>query len=217
MCTRHRKCRLTYSIFAILILFIIVSPQLVFADQLADLVANCNSNDDSKFDQGKINKELESKLYQLFSFRNDIPQNASYQDDRIACNWFVGQALVDFWGRHEFFFSPAGRYMTTYEIASLPDAKWDGLGWNLLGTADSQDTLTSAEAAAAGGKAVIAVNNGHIALILPGGLISSGWNLNVPRAAQLSIDHLQYAFVGCKLSLSFKKDVIATVKILSTK
>ena len=187
------------------------------ADPLADMIANCHKNDDAAFDKSRINVSLESKLYKLFVCRDDLPAGASMQNDHVACNWFVGQALNDIWHRHEFFLAPAGRYMLTSEIAAIPDDKWDGLGWRLLGMASDQAALTKAEQNAASGKAVIAVKTGHVALLLPGGLIKSGWGPNVPRAAQLSIDHIDYAFVGCKLSLSFQKADSNSVKVLSTK
>ncbi len=106
--------------------------------------------------------------------------------------------------------------MLTSELAAIPPDGWTKLGWTELGVASDQNVLLNAEEAAFQGNAVIALRSGHIALILPGGLASSSdWKLNVPRAAQLSLNNIDHAFVGCRLSRSWSGSAASTVKLYS--
>jgi hypothetical protein len=75
--------------------------------------------------------------------------------------------------------------------------------------------LSEAAATAAATHPVVAVwkpptgwspptEHGHIALILPGGVADSGWGVKVPRAAQMSIDHPNDAFIGCRVCSTYE-------------
>jgi hypothetical protein len=181
------------------------------------VAASCDpATEEQLFDTSRVNSDLEHNLYSLFQCKSDIPQGASEQNDVVACNWFVGEALATLWGHTEFFLTPAGRYMLTYEMAAMPPDGWSNFGWTHLGAANDQSALDTAEEEAHRGNAVIALGAGHVALILPGGLAKSGgWNLKVPRAAQLRINDIGSAFVGCRLSYSWPPDKIAQVQIYS--
>jgi hypothetical protein len=176
----------------------------------------CLGADDPLFDQARVNSQLETDLHSLFACVQDQAPAAGQQNDLFACNWFVGAALAKFWGRTEFFLSPVGRYMTTDELVAIPEDGWSNMGWTVIGPALDQDALSSAEDAAFRGDAVVALGAGHVAVILPGGLASSSdWKLNVPRAAQLKINDFDHAFVGCRLSRSWKSGDAAEVRLLS--
>jgi hypothetical protein len=49
--------------------------------------------------------------------------------------------------------------------------------------------------------------------IIPGGLaFSSSWALNVPRSASISLDNIDAAYIGCRLSNSFSYDKKSDVR-----
>ncbi|TKB20444.1 MAG: hypothetical protein E5V75_05090 [Mesorhizobium sp.] len=134
------------------------------------------------------------------------------QIDQVACNWFVAEGLKQLYGINDFAKDTNGHWLTANEIADYVRAHTDT--WSSLGVAKDQTVLQNAAAGAANGQAVIAVMtggaHGHVAIVLSGDLQSSttwkdaaGQPLRVPNSAAFSLNHVDKAYVGCRLSAAF--------------
>jgi len=155
-----------------------------------------------------IDTNLEHKLAELFACLDTGDKNEYKLIDSTACNWFAAKALATVWKFTDFKVNNA--FLSANEMA---DKLSTGTltHWTLIGPGNDQHANQEAAATAAAGHPVVAVwkapqgsnEHGHVALILPGGVVPSGWGVNVPRAAQLSIDHPNDAFIGCRVSSAF--------------
>jgi len=139
------------------------------------------------------------------------------QVDAVACNWFVARAAEKLFGATDFTPNENGHWLNANEIAQYVGSH--GARWTKIGNADSQAALDAGAQAATDGQLVIAVKigdpHGHVALLLPGKPKESGkWKsvvgaaLRVPASAAFSLDHVESAYVGCRLSAAFSNPAI---------
>ena len=137
-------------------------------------------------------------------------------DDRSPCNYFVSRALEIIYKITVFKNEgdSSKPYFTSNEIALFVERN-PGV-WECLGLALDQNVLDNAQRHANLSKAVIAVlkgsPNGHVAIIIPGNIKTSGnWNLDVPCAASFFLDKPSKSFVGCPLSYAFESPSNVTI------
>lgn len=144
-------------------------------------------------------KVLKNRLSEFLSCKDQT-------DDASPCNRFIGKALADVYGVDDFR-DPSTK--DQYLSANLIDAYLSvSKDWVALGTADQQQALNEAAAAANAGRPVVAVipheKHGHIALVLPGELTySPSWKLNVPNSASFFLGNPAQSYVSEKLSKAF--------------
>lgn len=156
------------------------------------------------------NQELLSSLQEFVNCENTNPNGIN------PCNQFVGSSLNIVYKINDFYSQKLGRYMLTHEISSF--VKESGK-WTLLGHGYEQKALTAAQGYANANKAVVAIylnaeNIGHVALILPGELRTSGsWGFHVPNSASFFTSDPQNSYVGKSLSYAFGRDLIRHVVI----
>lgn len=125
------------------------------------------------------------------------------ESDSQACNVFVGRAAEGVY--HVTDFKRAnGTYMMANDIyAYLPTNPT----WSKLGMASDQSVLDNA-AAGAQDHLIIAIapgaDHGHVALVLPGTpLKSDNWGMRVPNSASGFLNHVEKAYVFCRLAWAF--------------
>jgi hypothetical protein len=127
-------------------------------------------------------------------------------DDNSPCNRFVGAAFAEVYGINDFVDpTPKGQFLSanlidTYVVVSKQ--------WVSLGTADDQQALNEAAAAANNKRAVIAIKpgeeHGHVAIVLPGPQTDSpSWKLKVPNSACFFLGKPRQSYVADKLSKAF--------------
>ena len=93
--------------------------------------------------------------------------------------------------------------------------------WTKIGFAYTQQNLTKAQELANSGKAVVAIyigedNLGHVSIILPGELTTSGsWGLKVPNSASFFMNTPQQSYLNKPLSYAFTRNMIKNVIIYS--
>lgn len=149
--------------------------------------------------------ELEKSLQQFLSCKAP--------DD---CNKFIGEAISTVYKISDF--EKGGKYMSFNEINDLVSSKW-----TVLGHVYEQKALEEAQNYANAKKAVIAVYKnaagyGHIAIILPGELQTSGsWGLKVPNSSSFFINTPERSYVDKGLSYAFGKELIKDVLIYGRK
>lgn len=157
-------------------------------------------------------KDLTVILYQFMSCRDSI-------DNISPCNKFVSEALKAAYYVEDFYDEKKKRHMLANEIYDYLETS---PRWLLLGSADDQDVLNSAQKDAGSKKAVIAVlkgeTNGHVALIMPGKLSKSpSWKLNVPNSASFFLNKPDKSYIGKHLGFAFpsaeKKNVLIYTRI----
>ena len=131
-----------------------------------------------------------------------------------ACNNYVGESLTKVYKVNDFYSSKLGRYMMVSEIEKYLAEEGK---WTLLGHVYDQKTLTEAQQSANSKKAVVALYTndegiGHISLILPGELHTSGsWGLKVPNSASFFANQPENSYIGKGLSYAFGKNMIKDV------
>jgi len=172
----------------------------------------CEQSDTAYWNQSPEYQRVENQLGQLFKCVDTSDPNEYTLRDRTACNWFVGRAMEVIYNNNAF--KSGDGYLTANQIAkSLTENSI--AGWEKIGAANNLDDLTLAGSKAELGNAVIAAwandaGHGHVSLIMPGGLAhSGGWGLDVPNSANMSVDDISRAYIGCRLSWGFsssKKD-----------
>ena len=153
------------------------------------------------------NKGTYDKLMSLMACPAEIDSDTGRQIDAVACNYFVSVALQRLYSISDF--TPAangGKWLNANQIAEYVRAHPDV--WSDLGSGDSQQTLSDAEAGAELNQPTIAIMkgnpHGHVAIILPGKLQpSTTWGLNVPNSAAFSLNNVSKAYVFCRLSAAF--------------
>ncbi|MEE4001812.1 hypothetical protein V1T75_15820 [Tenacibaculum sp. FZY0031] len=145
--------------------------------------------------------DLTNILYQFLQCKEPI-------DDISPCNKFVSEALKSAYGVNDFYSTEKNRHMVANEIYKYLKSSSK---WTLLGKANDQNALNSAQGYANIKKAVVAVYkgnvHGHIALILPGTLSqSSSWNLKVPNSASFFIYKPDKSYISKKMSFAFSSN-----------
>lgn len=174
----------------------------------------CESDEQSLWVGRPIDTALESKLGALFQCIDTTDPNQFKLIDATACNWFVGKALEVGWGFGDF--KSGDGYFSANQLANgLANQQFSH--WTSIGAANQQTSNDIAAVKTTSGNPVIAAlkadPDGHVALIIPGGLaFSSKWNLNVPRSASISLDNINLAYIGCRLSHAFGPDKIGQVQ-----
>ncbi|OSI74429.1 hypothetical protein BSZ21_05840 [Bradyrhizobium canariense] len=166
----------------------------------------CETSEQSLWNASLINQALESKLATLFQCIDTSDPTEYKLRDATACNWFVGKSLETVWNFSDF--KNGGGYFTANELA---DRLSQGVfsHWKAIGSGDQQEANDTAAMRAADGNPVVAAwqsngPTGHVALIIPGGLaFSSSWGVNVPRSASISLNDIDAAYIGCRLSNAF--------------
>jgi hypothetical protein len=175
----------------------------------------CETDEQSLWSGRPIDTALESKLGSLFQCIDTSDPTQYKLIDATACNWLVGKSLETVWNFSDF--KNGDGYFTANELA---DRLSRGLfsHWTLIGAGDQQESSDSAAIRAGAGNPVIAAwqssgPTGHVALVIPGGLAySSSWALNVPRSASISLNDIDAAYIGCRLSNAFGADKKGDVK-----
>lgn len=141
-------------------------------------------------------------------------------DVNSPCNKFLGESLNTVYRINDFYSQSLGRYMVASEIAKYLKSSEQ---WSLLGPAYDQKTLKQAQAHANARKAVVAVymsatGGGHVVLITPGTLQSSGsWELSVPNAASFFLSQPDRSFINKGLSFAFGKILMKDILIYTRK
>lgn len=125
-------------------------------------------------------------------------------DSKKECRYYVAEAIAKFYDINDF--KKEDGSWDTYEemvaeIKLLPS-------WERIGSASDQGVLDKARSLANDGRPTIAIesnkNTGHIALILPGPLKTSGsWSLDCPNSASF-FRHKVEAYVNKPLSYSYR-------------
>jgi hypothetical protein len=141
-------------------------------------------------------------------------------DVNNPCNRFLGESLNTVYRVNDFYSQSLGRYMVASEIAKYLKSSEQ---WSLLGPCYDQKTLTLAQEHANARKAVVAVymsnsGGGHVVLITPGSLQSSGsWELSVPTATSFFLNQPDRSFINKGLSFAFGKMLIKDILIYTRK
>jgi hypothetical protein len=141
-------------------------------------------------------------------------------DVNSPCNKFLGESLNTVYRINDFYSQSLGRYMVAAEIAKYLKSSEQ---WSLLGPCYDQKTLTQAQEHANARKAVVAVyttasGGGHIVLITPGALQSSGsWELSVPTATSFFLSQPDRSFINKGLSFAFGKILMKDILIYTRK
>ncbi|MHA6879432.1 hypothetical protein [Ralstonia pseudosolanacearum] len=169
---------------------------------------------DNQFWRNEDTQQQYDQLMQLMACPVDSDQQTTAQVDAVACNYFVAKAVDTLYGVSDF--SPsgggAGAWLSANAIGDYVQTHKDT--WSKLGNADNQQVLQDAASGAANGQPVIAVMkgnpHGHVALVLGGELkASTTWvsdtddNMRVPNSAAFSLEHVDKAYVFCRLSAAF--------------
>lgn len=136
--------------------------------------------------------------------------------DKATCSSYAGESLKIVYKVDDFYNKKAGRYMTASEISEY--LKTSG-SWSSIGQSYDQQVLNRAAEMANSRKAVVAVYNnasnvGHIVLITPGEMTTSGsWGLKVPAAASFFVIEPAKSFTDKGLSFAFSKQMLKDVTI----
>jgi hypothetical protein len=140
----------------------------------------------------------------------------SSEEAKNACTNFIGESVKRVYNLDDFYLPAQGRYLRAGEIHSyLSETK----KWTLIGKCYDQKTLEAAQQHANANKAVVAVymdasGLGHVVLIVPGELTTSGsWGLKVPNAVSFPVTDPQKSFVDKGLSFAFTKNMMKDVHI----
>jgi hypothetical protein len=162
----------------------------------------------------KLNSNWEAELSTSLDKFLDCTKNDGNSD---ACRVFVGKSLNTVYTINDFYSTKLGRYLYVNEIADLLVKSEK---WTLLGKAYDQKALTESQTLANSKKAAVAVYRNeegigvHVALILPGDIISSGaWGYKVPNSASFSTANPEKSFINKALSYAFTKSQIVAVDL----
>jgi len=140
--------------------------------------------------------------------------------DEDPCSNSIGESFNIVYKVKDFYSSASGRYMTGTEIDNFLQSSSQ---WTKLGIGYDQAVLTKAQELANSKKAVLAVymgedNLGHVSIILPGELTTSGsWGLKVPNSASFFMNSPQRSYVNKALSYAFTRNMIKDVVLYSRK
>ena len=140
--------------------------------------------------------------------------------DVSPCSKYIGSSFKTVYGVNDFYSNTRGRYLTGTEIVKFLDAD---AAWTKLGPAYLQENLDQAQEIANSGKAVMAVylgddNLGHVSIILPGELASSGsWGMKVPNSASFFMNIPSKSYMNKALSYAFTRNMIKNVVIYTRK
>lgn len=140
--------------------------------------------------------------------------------DKSTCGSYVGQSLKVVYKIDDFHNKKAGRYMTSAEIAEYVMSSDN---WQPIGQSYDQHALDRAAELANSRKAVVAVYNnavniGHIVLITPGDMTTSGsWGMKVPAAASFFAVEPSKSFTDKGLSFAFSKQMLRDVTLYARK
>lgn len=158
-------------------------------------------------------QDLESAMKEFLSCQPTTDVNS-------PCNKFLGESLNTVYRVNDFYSQNLGRYMVASEIAKYLKTSDQ---WTLLGPCYDQKTLTQAQEHANARKAVVAVymsnsGGGHVVLITPGSLQSSGsWELSVPTATSFFLSQPDRSFINKGLSFAFGKMLMKDILIYTRK
>jgi hypothetical protein len=128
-------------------------------------------------------------------------------DDRSPCNFFVARALERVYDVADL--RSPGQTESYLPANAIARFVRDNPGlWEDLGTAEDLSKRRRAQQCANAGRPALAVEegagHGHVALLLPGFVRSTGsWGGEVPCSASFFLDRPQQSFVGCPLSYAF--------------
>ncbi|MDN5199751.1 hypothetical protein QQ008_00215 [Fulvivirgaceae bacterium BMA10] len=156
--------------------------------------------------------ELEQALTDYKKCKNETGDNPQ------KCSNVTGEVLKIVYNLNDFYSSQRSRYMVAKEIAEFLE---DNTEWQLLGHAYEQDALEKAQELANTKRAVVAVlpdkgDAGHVSVILPGELASSGtWGFKVPNSTSFFVHDPQNSYVGKALSYAFTRNMIKDVLLFA--
>lgn len=140
--------------------------------------------------------------------------------DKSGCGSYIGESLKIVYNLDDFHLKKQGRYMIVNEIS---DFLAHSDQWTVLGQSYDQNVLNTAHQHANEKKAVVAVYRnaagvGHVVVITPGDLTSSGsWGLKVPAAASFSPVDPGKSFTDKSLSFAFSKSMLKDITIYARK
>jgi hypothetical protein len=160
----------------------------------------------------KWNEELNAEIEAFKQCRN------TGENIINPCSKSIGQSLNIVYQSRDFYDKESGRYMTGTEITEFLE---NSSQWTKIGFAYTQQNLTKAQELANSGKAVVAIyigedNLGHVSIILPGELTTSGsWGLKVPNSASFFMNTPQQSYLNKALSYAFTRNMIKNVIIYS--
>ena len=151
----------------------------------------------------------------LSSSLDEFIKCSGSNDDSNDCKVYTAKSLNVVYKVNDFYSEDQGRYLYVNEIAELLN---NNDKWTLMGKCYDQKVLSEGQTLANSKKATIAVYRNeegvgmHIALILPGELISSGtWGLQVPNTMSFFTNTPDKSFVGKGLSYAFSKSQIKDI------
>ena len=158
--------------------------------------------------------DVERMLSEFLVCGGVIPENS-------PCNEFAAQALARVYGIHDFDKAGDG-FMLANDIANFVEFSDK---WEKIGQASDQAALTAAQDAANAKQAVVAVfwnsvphSSGHVAMVLPGYLKTSGqWHLDCPNSASFLLNHPEKSYVGKMLSFAYGADMKDNVTLYKRK
>lgn len=165
---------------------------------------------------GTYGQQLNGNWKQELKANLDKFMECSASGERTKCSDYIGESLKVVYKVDDFYSKKASRYMTAGEIA---DYLKGSSQWTVLGQSYDQQVLNTAGRHANEHKAVVAVYNspsgvGHVVVITPGDLVSSGsWGLKVPAAASFFPVDPQKSFTDKGLSFAFSKQMLKDVTI----
>lgn len=138
---------------------------------------------------------------------NTFGECARTAESPALCFRFSGESVKEIYNTNDFYDSEKQRYMMINEIYQHLEGNEN---WELLGKGYDQAALQKGQEHANAGRAVVAIkkeendNYGHMAIIVPGELDTSGsWGLRVPKAASFFTHQPDKSFVNKKLSYAF--------------
>lgn len=155
------------------------------------------------------------------NWKKDLETNLKlYKDCKTAngeagdCTNQAGELLKTVYRINDFYAKEEDRYMVAKEIATYLDGNKN---WKKLGHAYEQNALSQAQDLANGKKAVVAVyvdmkGDGHVSIVLPGELVTSGtWGFQVPNSTSFFVHDPEKSYVGKGLSYAFTPGMLKNV------
>jgi len=137
-----------------------------------------------------------------------------------ACSGYVGESLYTVYRLKDFQSVKTGKYMTVNEIAAFLK---DSDKWTPIGRAYEQKALEQAQQESNNKKAVAALylnsaGIGHVVLIVPGELQSSGsWGLKVPNSTSFLLSEPGKSYSEKPLSFALGKNLMKDIIIYTRK
>jgi len=162
----------------------------------------------------KINSNWKSDLNTaVAAFKNC---KGTIEKNINPCSKYIGESVNTVYQVNDFYSNDLKRYLTGTEIIKYLETSSQ---WTKVGFAFDQTNLSTSQDLANSKKAVIAVymgedNLGHVSIILPGELASSGsWGLKVPNSASFFMNSSQRSYSEKGLSYAFSRNMIKNVVI----